>query len=291
MAKIIVFGANGQLGRALQKVLPEARFYTRASCDVRQRSSLQQIFQSNLDVQWVINASAFTKVDLAETEPEVAYAINNIAVGYIADLCNQFGASLVHISTDYVFDGNSNKPYTVDALTNPNSVYGKSKLLGELAAQACTRQYTIRTSWLYGDGQNFVNTMLTLGKSRDEVKVVDDQFGLPTFAKDLALFCLFLINSQPEHGIYHFCNGGDGITWAKFAETIFDLTNSSCRVIPVSTEEYIQNNPQILAARPRFSVLDYSKSVIVDDKSDKRSFYIRGWYAALSEYITNQTST
>lgn len=291
MAEIIVFGANGQLGRALQKVLPRAKYYNHSMCDVTQLSSLQSVFQSNPDVRWVINATAFTKVDLAETQPDAAYAINATAVSYLADLCNQVGATLIHISTDYVFDGCANTPYVVSAQTNPQSVYGKSKLLGEQAAQTCKHHYVIRTSWLYGDGKNFVNTMLSLGKTRDEVMVVDDQYGLPTIADDLALFCAFITTYPPKPGMYHFCNGGEGITWARFAQTIFELAHSNCRVVPVSTEEYIRLNPQILAPRPHYSVLDYSESVIVSKASDKKSFYIRGWYAALSEYINSQTST
>ncbi len=291
MAEIIVLGANGQLGRALQDVIPQAKFYNHSTCDVSQKASLQKVFSVNSDVRWVINATAFTKVDVAEVQPDLAYAINSIAVEHIAELCNQVGAYLIHISSDYVFDGYADTPYSTNTQTNPLTLYGKSKVLGERAVQSCSNHYIIRTSWLYGDGQNFVNTMLTLSNNRNEVMVVNDQYGLPTNARDLAQFCEFIITFSPKPGIHHFCNGGEGITWANFAQMIFELAHRNCRVVPINTEEYTKLNSQIIAPRPRYSVLDYSKSVIVDKNSDKRSFYIRGWYAALSDYIQSHTST
>ncbi|MBA3679277.1 dTDP-4-dehydrorhamnose reductase [Candidatus Saccharibacteria bacterium] len=294
MAKVIVFGAGGQLGKALQKLLPHVSFYTREDCDVTSVIEVAEIFTQNLDVEFVINASGYTKVDQAEVEPDQAYLVNTTAVEIIAQIAQEaytHQAILIHISTDYVFDGTATEPYKPDAPTNPTSVYGKSKLYGEIAVRDNSEHYIVRTSWLYGNGPNFVRTMFLLGTSRDEVRVVNDQFGLPTNALDLAEFCCYLMKYKPQFGTYHFCNGGDPISWAYLAETIFSLMSIKCTVVPVSTEEYLLANPHIIAPRPQYSALDYSGSVIIDDKSNKKSFYVRGWYAALSDYLDKQAST
>lgn len=285
MAKIIVFGKNGQLGRALQDVLGEAAYYSSSECDVTNHAEVAHVFASHPEVRFVINATAYTKVDLAETEQEQAFLVNEKAVELLASKTKQVGATLIHISTDYVFDGAAIKPYVPTDTPSPLSAYGASKLAGELAVQStCANYYIVRTTWLYGDGNNFVKTMLRIGQKHSEVTVVADQFGLPTFAKDLANFCRFLVETQPCYGIYHFSNGGEPISWADFAEAIFSLAKIDCKVKRVSTSEYIAANPNIIAPRPQYSALSRLGNMI-DPSKDRLNFYERGWYAALAEYL------
>jgi dTDP-4-dehydrorhamnose reductase len=196
-------------------------------------------------------------VDKAETEQKVAYEINAYGVKLLAEWCATQEANLFHISTDFVFDGEATIPYTEESSTNPLSVYGKSKLEGETAALAYKKSYVIRTSWVYSShGKNFVKTMLRLASEKPEIRVVNDQWGCPTYAADLAdvlLNMATLTISIKQSEIFHYCNNG-AITWYDFAKKIIQLSNISTPVIPISTIEY-----PTPASRPKYSVLDTNK--------------------------------
>lgn len=292
MAKVVVFGANGQLGRALQTLKLDAVFLTHKDCDVTSFDAVKKVAKANVDAKFIINATGYTNVDGAEHNLGLAEAVNSDAVGNLAQAANWLDATLIHISTDYVFAGDATEPYKPSDVPNPQSVYGDTKYSGELYAATATKHYIVRTSWLYGDGNNFVRTMLRLGvlHSGHSVSVVADQFGLPTYALDLAWFCQFLINSSPPkpYGIYHFSNGGDPISWADFAETIFRISKLECKVERVSTEEYLQAKLEVLAPRPKYSALDCSANSAFSTTQDKQNFYTRGWYAALMDYLGNK---
>jgi dTDP-4-dehydrorhamnose reductase len=220
-------------------------------------SALEKYF-SERSINFCINCAAYTAVDKAETEQENAFLINEDAVGNLATVCAANNTQLIHISTDYVFDGTANQPYKETDKTNPVSVYGKSKLQGEvLALENCAFAIIIRTAWVYSSfGNNFVKTMLRLMKERESINVVSDQIGCPTYAADLALVIMQIIacgKSKDNPGIYHYSNAG--ITnWYEFAVAIKKLTGSKCIVNPITTAEY-----PTAAKRPAYSVLDTSK--------------------------------
>lgn len=260
MKKILVTGSNGQLGSEL-KIL--ASGYTAFDFVFADRSdfSLENkegiiAFLDKTKVNYIINCAAYTAVDKAETETELADVVNHQAVGTIAEWCFQNDCKLIHISTDYVFDGTSSVPLKEDDRTNPQSQYGKTKLLGELA---CLKNnpdsIIIRTSWVYSEfGNNFVKTMLRLMKERDSINVVNDQIGSPTYAKDLAEALLKIIETEDWHsGIYNFSNEGE-ISWFEFALAIKEISASSCAVNGISTIEY-----PTPAKRPAYSLLDKTK--------------------------------
>jgi dTDP-4-dehydrorhamnose reductase len=232
----------------------------RPTIDLTQPESLRQIIHK-VQPQIIINAAAYTAVDKAETEPELATAINAIAPETLAAAAQQFNSHLIHISTDYVFDGCQSHPYQETDATNPLGVYGQSKLAGEHAIQDKCNQYTIlRTAWVYGSyGNNFVKTMLRLGAEREEIRVVADQIGSPTWTGDItrAIAQLLEINPIPT-GIYHYTNTGVA-SWYDFAIAIFEEAQQSIplkiqRVIPITTPEY-----PTLAQRPAYSVLACGK--------------------------------
>ncbi|MGJ8560369.1 MAG: dTDP-4-dehydrorhamnose reductase [Litorimonas sp.] len=267
--KIGIIGETGQLARAIKSVASEYdadfTFYNRAKIDL---SSSEDELRKNLtplsDVDVIINAAAYTAVDLAENERELAFAINAAAPRIMAEFCEENDKSLIHVSTDYVFDGESRAPYQADHPVAPLGVYGESKYAGEDAVKKSGCRYVIlRTSWVYdGSGKNFMTTMLRLGKNRDILTVVDDQFGRPTFAKDLARACV--VSAQKLHdepverqGTYHFTGGGDVISWADFAREIFKIASAhskySVEIKNVPSSEYPTK-----AKRPRYSALDNS---------------------------------
>ncbi|EHQ56718.1 dTDP-4-dehydrorhamnose reductase [gamma proteobacterium HIMB55] len=276
--KILVLGAAGQVGSeidaALRRVFAADRVgvlsvvnITRTDCDVGDPSAISAVIDVH-QPDWVINATAYTAVDQAESEPDVAYQINAVAPKILAECCSRAGARLIHISTDYVFSGEGDEPFTEGSATQPLGVYGATKLAGEAAIeQALSAHIILRTSWVFGaQGKNFVKTILKLAATRNEVSVVADQFGAPTSARGIAgtiaLIVFSMSDAMPEDnrwGIYHF-SGYPFITWAGFAETVFlqatekGLVGNTPRVIPITTAEYLTP-----AARPLNSRLDCSK--------------------------------
>ena len=261
--KILVFGRIGQLGSALAEVLSdryETRFIDQPELDLTVPESVRDHVQTYLP-SIVINAAAYTAVDRAETEPELAHIINARAPESLAYACDEAGAVLIHYSTDYVFDGTASMPYTETAAVAPTGVYGQSKLAGEIAVASATQRYVIlRTAWLYSAvGHNFVKTMLKLADSGQPVRVVADQVGSPTYAQDLARVTRSIIevlNSSREDcfGLYHVTNTGT-TSWHGLAQEIFRLAAHQDVVVqPISTEEYPTPAP-----RPAYTVLDCSK--------------------------------
>ena len=261
--KILVFGRIGQLGSALAEVLSdryETRFIDQPELDLTVPESVRDHVQTYLP-SIVINAAAYTAVDRAETEPELAHIINARAPGSLAYACDEAGAVLIHYSTDYVFDGAASMPYTETAAVAPTGVYGQSKLAGEIAGASATQRYVIlRTAWLYSAvGHNFVKTMLKLANSGQPIRVVADQIGSPTYAQDLARVTrgiIEVLNNRREDcfGLYHVTNTGT-TSWYGLAHEIFRLAAHQDVVVqPISTEEYPTPAP-----RPAYTALDCSK--------------------------------
>lgn len=265
--KVLVIGSNGQLGRSLLTSLPRSYpttiFWDRQALDLTQLGSIRANLE-NLAPQVIINASAYTAVDQAEQETELALAVNRDAVGEIASYCAAVDAVLIHVSTDYVFDGTANAPYVETADTNPQGVYGASKLAGEqaIAASGC-RHLIIRTAWVFSPyGQNFLKTMLRLGGERDTLSVVADQIGNPTFAGDLAEAIVATLKPVAKGncawGLYHYA-GDAPVSWHEFACEIFAQAQHMGFSVPdtvnaISTSEYPTPAP-----RPAWSALDSSK--------------------------------
>lgn len=260
MSKIIVFGASGQLGQCLKQVAAEMditdiAFPNETEGNILDPEALQALFAKH-QPEYAINCAAYTAVDKAEEELDLARKINKTGVENIAALCRQFDAALVQISTDFVFEGNSPHPLVETDPTNPISVYGLTKLEGEQIIADYTEKYFIlRTSWLYSEhGNNFVKTMLKLGNDRDELKIIADQIGSPTYAIDLASAVLQIIESGSEaYGVYHYSN--EGVTsWYDFAQGIFDISKTDVKTYPIRTSEYPTK-----ATRPAYSVMDKAK--------------------------------
>jgi len=259
---ILVIGTNGQLGQELQVLAPSFPGYrflftTKDEVDIIHPVETSEYFSAR-SIDYCINCAAYTAVDNAETEKENAFFINAYAVACIADICHKNNTQLIHISTDYVFDGTAGQPYKETDKTAPVSVYGKSKMHGEeLALRNEPSAIIIRTAWLYSSFKNnFVKTMLRLMKEKESINVVNDQFGSPTYAADLAAAIMQMIvsgKSKENPGIYHYNNAG--ITnWYEFAVAIKKLTDSNCIVNPIPTSQY-----PTPAKRPAYSVLDSTK--------------------------------
>ena len=258
--KILVTGANGQLGRELQVLAAsfpalDFLFFDRASLSIADPDAINTFFAREQPA-YCINCAAYTAVDKAESEKESAFLINADAVGYLATACRNTGARLIHISTDYVFDGLSETPLREEDPTNPINTYGASKLEGERQALQHYAQGTliIRTSWVYSEfGNNFVRTMIRLMKERPSINVVSDQVGSPTYAADLASAILHILTAPSFiPGLYHYSNEGR-ISWYEFALAIREGIGSTCKVNPIPTAQY-----PTPAKRPRFSLLDKS---------------------------------
>ncbi|WEK35689.1 MAG: dTDP-4-dehydrorhamnose reductase [Candidatus Pseudobacter hemicellulosilyticus] len=259
---VLVTGAYGQLGREMETIsrTDTDREYILVDRDDLpiQNAAIVEKFFYQYSPAYCVNAAAYTAVDKAETDAEEAYLINGDAVGLLAAACKQHGTKFVHVSTDYVFDGNSPEPYTETAPVNPMNVYGLSKLKGEaLCLMKDPDAIIIRTAWVYSEfGNNFVKTMLRLMKERPSLNVVSDQVGAPTYAADLAAMISRIVTGGPEAwlpGIYHYSNQGR-ISWYDFAVAIRDLAGLDCTVNPISTDQY-----PTPAKRPSFSLLDTSK--------------------------------
>lgn len=262
--KILLTGITGQLGQELQPILAPLGDLTRVGRDALDLANPEMIRQVMADVKpdIVVNASAYTAVDKSESEPDLAMAVNGTGVGILAEETQKLGARLIHVSTDYVFDGSQSHPYQETDPTNPLGVYGKSKLAGEQAIEQVGGDYIIlRTAWVYGVGGtgNFVKTMLRLGSSRQELRVVTDQVGSPTWTKDLAEAIASMIQNAPESGIYHYTNSGV-CSWYDFTIAIFEEAKALGfplqvqRVAPITTPEY-----PTPAKRPAYSVLSHGK--------------------------------
>ncbi len=269
MGKVLLFGARGQVGQVLHQVLSphaEVTAVGRSELDLLHPEKIRQLIATERP-EVVVNAAAYTAVDKAETDVEAAYAINATAPKIMAEAVQELGATLIHISTDYVLKGDKGLPYLVQDVPEPLSVYGQSKLAGEQGVQqSCDRNIILRTAWVYGvHGKgNFVKTMLRLGNERPEVRVVADQVGTPTWAQHIAEAVTHLVQASEDasddfYGIYHFTNSGV-CSWYDFAIAIFEeayrlaLISQKPNVIPITTAEY-----PVPAKRPSYSVLDNSK--------------------------------
>jgi dTDP-4-dehydrorhamnose reductase len=244
---IIISGKNGQLGSELQAEcgrFPQFQYYffDKVELDITNNNAVSNVFEK-YEPSYFINAAAYTVVDKAETEQQAAYLNNAEATGIIAKICNRYNTRLIHISTDYVFDGIHQKPYKEDDATNPLNYYGYSKLAGEqLALENNPETIILRTSWVYSVyGHNFVKTMLRLMKERTDINVVNDQFGSPTYAKDIAKAILEIVEKSHatifQKGIYHFSNNGI-ISWYDFACAIKEIKKINCNVHPITTAQY-----------------------------------------------------
>ena len=272
--RILVTGKNGQLGQSINKLINiEAKtkynpnsnefiFVGREELDLSSKSSIDNYFNNNDNFDIIINCAAYTAVDKAEEEQELANQVNHLAVGQLARIANQQKAKLIHISTDYVFDGDGDNPYSETDKTSPINIYGKTKLAGEKALQEImpTNAIIIRTSWVYSEyGNNFVKTMLRLGKEKDEISVVSDQIGSPTYATDLAEAILTIVNNkscldkQQSTEVYHYSNEGK-ISWYDFAREIFRIAKIDCKVNPITTNQY-----PIPAKRPKNTLINKDK--------------------------------
>lgn len=273
--KILITGSNGMLGHDLASALEghELILTTSKTLDITDKDSVLE-FICNAKPDVVINSAAYTDVDGCEENPDLAYAVNGDGVRNLALACHEVDCPLVHISTDYVFDGRATEPIAEDGEIGPISVYGKSKLEGEKAIQEILDKYfIIRTAWLYGiNGKNFPRTMLELAESHSEITVVYDEVGTPTYTPDLAYGISKLIETD-HYGIYHLTNSGS-CSWCEFARYIFDVADKEVEVIPVTASEFARPAP-----RPSYSVLENKNWV-------ENGFEpLRNYKEAIKEYI------
>jgi len=276
--RAVILGANGQLGRALRLQFPDAVALDRAALDVADADAVAAYDWSSADV--VLNAAAWTAVDAAEDPANLAAvrAANVEAVGHLADAATEHWFTLVHVSSEYVFDGRHDGPMPEDLEPSPLSVYGRSKADGDREASKTERHYLIRTTWVVGDGNNFVRTMTSLADRGIAPSVVDDQVGRPTFATDLAAGIAHLLRTGAPFGTYNLTCDGEPASWADLAEVVFEARGRrSDDVTRVSTAEYFAGTPTA-AVRPLNSVLDLSKITAT-------GFRPRDWRAALVEYL------
>lgn len=296
--KILVTGANGQLGQEIQQLAasyPQYDFVclSREQLPIHHTEGVRSFFRAN-QPDFCINCAAYTAVDKAESERDIAFGVNAKATETLATVCREQDCVFIHISTDYVFDGTASTPYKTDSPTNPQNVYGASKLEGErLALQANPASIIIRTSWVYSEfGKNFVKTMMKLMGERPEINVVNDQFGSPTYAADLAKAILQIIKHLTPHsplptlhsplstsGIYHFSNEGV-INWFEFAVAIRDLSGKTCKVNPIPTSQY-----PTPAKRPAWSVLDKTRI------QEIFGIQLRDWKQSLADCIERINKT
>ena len=286
MKKILLTGCNGQLGRAIQKEYGDSVEFIRTDMiegegiTVLDISDIEAVMtmtkEQRPDV--IINCAAYTNVDGCETNEDLAYKANAIGPRNLAIAATEVGAKLVHISTDYVFEGNGNRPYLEFDAPNPVSAYGRTKLAGEnFVKEFADKYFILRTAWLYGDGKNFVKTMLSLAETHDELSVVCDQKGSPTSAVELAKMIHFL-EPTDSFGLYHATCEGD-TNWADFTETIFKKKGLNVKVNHVTSEEYAAMNPAS-ANRPKYSILENKMLKLTTDE-----FSMAQWEDALDVYL------
>ncbi|MFT6746186.1 MAG: dTDP-4-dehydrorhamnose reductase [Glaciecola sp.] len=261
MRNVLVLGGIGQLGSCIQKLTGLQRgeyqyhFLDETKGNILDEALLEKLF-GEYQPAYVVNCAAYTAVDLAEDQFDIADAVNHLGAKNIAEACKSHEVILLHVSTDFIFEGNSFRPLKEEDAANPISVYGKTKLDGELAIITTLQDYfIIRTSWLYSEfGQNFVKTMIKLGKGRDELGVIGDQVGTPTYAVDLADLIVFIIeNRKTNFGVYHFSNEGVA-SWYDFAHEIFELAGIELKLNALTTEDYPTK-----AKRPPYSVMSKVK--------------------------------
>lgn len=275
----VIIGANGQLGTALQAQYQEARAVDVNELDITNEQAVEEFDWSGVDV--ILNAAAYTNVDGAET-PEgrtLAWKINAQAAASLAKVASAHEATLVHISTDYVFDGTQD-PHIEDEAFAPLSVYGQCKAAGDIAVSLAPKHYILRTSWVIGEGKNFVRTMLGLGEKGIDPSVVNDQIGRLSFTSELVRAIDHLLNAQAAHGTYNVTNDGDSVSWADITKEIFKLAGYDNTVTGVTTEQYYEGKEGI-APRPLRSTLDLSKIKAT-------GFEPRDWRENLKEYVEIQ---
>ena len=264
MTSVLITGSKGQLGSEIERISPEFEdmsflFTDLEELDITQPGDVGRFLDEN-PVRFLVNCAGYTAVDQAEDEEDNAHLINAQATETLARISAERGMQMIHLSTDYVFDGRKNHPYTETDPVNPQTVYGRSKLQGEVAVKSSGSGIIIRTSWLYSVfGRNFVKTILRLSAEKEELKVVFDQTGSPTYANDLARVILEMIRAErdrdnsPRFDIYHYSNLGM-CNWYEFASTIVELARTRCRILPVESSAYVTK-----ARRPRYSVLSNAK--------------------------------
>ncbi len=285
MKRIWITGASGQLGLALYSLLQDSTKYELYRTglrtgigkelpvlDISDKEAVEN-YVEQIKPEIIINCAAMTAVDLCESEEERAYNINALGPKYLAQAAEVIGAKLIHISTDYVFDGMANEPYTEASTPNPASAYGRTKQLGDNFVESnCSRYFILRTAWIYGEGKNFVKTMLRLADSGNPIRVVADQFGTPTSALELARVIVLLMETE-NYGIYHAtCEGST--SWYEFATTIFKELKMETEVLPITTKEY-----PTPAKRPKYSVLDNQAL------RERHGYTMKEWQEALREYL------
>ncbi|MEH7287459.1 dTDP-4-dehydrorhamnose reductase [Priestia megaterium] len=275
--KILITGANGQLGKELVELLSAKGFdvygCSRDDMDITDSEQVQGVID-RINPEVILHCAAHTKVDMAESEPEKVYSINAYGTRNVAVAAEKIGAKLVYVSTDYVFDGSGTEPYLEFSPTSPLGVYGKSKLAGEeFVKHLHSRFFIVRTSWVYGKhGNNFVKTMLKLGVEKDELTVVADQIGCPTYTLDLAQAILEMIATE-KYGIYHFSNNGS-CSWYEFAQAIFEGAGIEVKVNPCTTADFPRP-----AQRPSYSVFSHMSLRLNNFKEP------RHWKKALMHYL------
>jgi dTDP-4-dehydrorhamnose reductase len=272
--KILITGSKGQLGQELTEVLPERGYevvaLSRGELDVSNMETVEQAIEVH-SPELVINAAAYTNVDGCETETELAYSVNALGPRNLAQSCERRGCQLLHVSTNYVFDGKSDRPYEPFDLPNPVSAYGHSKLAGEeYVKHLCNRWYIVRSAGVYGRGHNFVRTMLRVAGERDTLKVKDDEFISPTYARDLAEGIVEVVEAG-RYGLYHLINAGS-CSWYEFTREIFRLAGVGVEVVPIPSSEY-----PLPAVRPANGLL-----------SALGSLELRHWREALADYLERE---
>ena len=259
---ILITGCKGQLGSEIQRLAEDINpeefqfiFTDKDELDITDRNAVYDFVERN-NIGTIVNCAAYTAVDKAEADAELCELLNQAAPTYLAEAIDSMGGSMIQISTDYVFDGTNHRPYTEDDLTNPQGVYGRTKLAGEEGViRSCVGAMVIRTAWLYSSfGNNFVKTMLRLGKEREALGVVADQTGTPTYARDLAMAIIEILRQGIIPGVYHYSNEGT-TSWYDFTKAIHRIAGiNTCCVKPIHTEDY-----PTPAKRPHYSVLDKTK--------------------------------
>jgi dTDP-4-dehydrorhamnose reductase len=280
-SKIFITGANGQLGHALQQVYPGAKKTDAAELDITDLDAIKKFDLSGVEA--IINAAGYTNVDGAETQEgqEIAWAVNDKAVGNLTAIAIEKDFLLIHISTDYVFDGTQG-PHKEDESFIPLSVYGKTKAAGDTKAVKTPKHYIVRTSWVIGDGKNFVRTMLELGQKGVSPTVVADQVGRPTFTNTLAQAIKFLIDNKAPFGTYNVTNEGDPVSWADFTRAIFNVADINQSVSGTTTQQYYKDKPGS-AQRPLNSIMDLTKI-------ESLGFAPHDWHDDLKDYVKKEIS-
>lgn len=260
MKNTVIFGASGQLGSCFKQIaenegITDIYFPGETEANILDENALKNIFESQRPV-YAINCAAYTAVDKAEDDYETADKVNKVGAANLAKFCAEYGTTLIHVSTDFVFEGNEPTPRTEDDIAAPINAYGQTKLDGELAISSVAEKYFIlRTSWLYSEyGNNFVKTMLKFGAEREQLTIIADQVGTPTYGIDLAYAILEIIKTESTaYGLYHYSNEGVA-SWYDFAKAIFDLSETHVKTLPIPTSAY-----KTRAVRPAYSVMDKSK--------------------------------